>query len=135
MTIIDEIRAFYSFFQHVSIEDKSILVLFASMECLLLLFYWLWLNERKYRHSHLRLDNKESMPSAEPMANASLMSRIKLPSRVSLGKVALKASKIASVIFPSTQKTKIPDAIETNQASQPTSPVSVTHEKEVVNHN
>jgi len=58
-----------------------------------------------------------------------------LPNRVSLGKVALKASKIASVIFPSTQKTKTPDAIETNQAIQPISPVSVAHEKKIVNHN
>lgn len=54
MTIIDEIREMILFFQYASMEDRIVFVLFASMECLLLLFYWLWLNERKHRHSHLR---------------------------------------------------------------------------------
>jgi hypothetical protein len=105
--MIDDVKNFVAFVKVAPTHELIITGLFVLVILCALLFQWLWLRERNHC---LRLENKDNTPRADDTAIATFSKVKRLAPREPLGKLALKASKIAPWILPSTHHTKIPEA-------------------------
>lgn len=114
--MIDDVKNFIDFVKTASTQELILTALFVFVILWALAFEWLWLRERNQR---LRLERSDHNLRADATATATFNKEMKLASRESLGKLALKASRIASCIFPSTHQTKRPDARDTAKVIKP----------------